>query len=195
MVGTGPDGTPPLAGEGTGARFVVLGASGSGKTTMAARLARRLGVRHVELDALHWEPRWTEAPTPVFRSRVDQALSGPHGWVVDGNYRKARDLVWPRAGVVVWLDYALPLVLFRITWRSVRRLVVPEELWQGNRESWRLLLSRRSIVLYALQTHAKLRREYPALFDQPEFAHLRVVHLRSPRAAERWLATVRPTRS
>jgi adenylate kinase family enzyme len=41
-----------------GTRLVVVGTSGSGKTTMAAHLARALGVVHVELDALQHGPDW-----------------------------------------------------------------------------------------------------------------------------------------
>lgn len=57
-----------------GRRIVVVGTSGSGKTTMARRLAERLGYPHVELDALYWEPHWTPAPVEVFRERVRQAI-------------------------------------------------------------------------------------------------------------------------
>ena len=42
-------------------RLVVVGTSGSGKTTVAGQLALILGVPHIELDSLHWEPDWTEA--------------------------------------------------------------------------------------------------------------------------------------
>lgn len=37
-------------------RIVVKGSSGSGKSTVADELARRLGVPHIELDALHHGP-------------------------------------------------------------------------------------------------------------------------------------------
>ena len=50
-------------------RIAVVGTSGSGKTTLARRLAQRLGIPHVELDALHWEPDWTPAPRDVSRAR------------------------------------------------------------------------------------------------------------------------------
>ena len=40
-------------------RVNVVGTSASGKTTFARALAERLGVRHVELDALHWQSGWT----------------------------------------------------------------------------------------------------------------------------------------
>ncbi|MER6939714.1 shikimate kinase [Nocardioides sp. NPDC127514] len=41
-------------------RVSVVGSSGSGKSTVARRLAETLGVRYVELDALHWRPGWVE---------------------------------------------------------------------------------------------------------------------------------------
>src|SRR5205809_1832315 len=88
-------------------RVVVVGTTGSGKTTLAGRLAQRLGVPHVELDALHWEANWVEAGDEVFRERAARALTGS-AWVVDGNYSKVRDIVWGRADMVVWLDYPLP---------------------------------------------------------------------------------------
>ena len=86
-------------------RIVVVGTTGSGKTTVARKLSRRLGIPHVELDALHWEPKWTPAATDVFRQRVAEALKGD-AWVVDGNYSKARDLIWPRPPI--WYGLTIP---------------------------------------------------------------------------------------
>jgi len=168
-------------------RIAVVGTTGSGKTTLAYRLAKLLGVAHVELDALHWGPNWTPPPIPVFRERIAQALRGDR-WVVDGNYSRVRDIVWGRADTVVWLDYALPLIMGRLVWRTIRRIVTQEELWSGNREYLRAQLSRDSILLWALQTYRRRRREYPALFEMPEYAHLAVVRLRSPRATDDWLS-------
>lgn len=37
-------------------RIVVIGSTGSGKTTLANQLAHTLNLPHIELDALHWEP-------------------------------------------------------------------------------------------------------------------------------------------
>ena len=169
-------------------RLVVVGVTGSGKTTFAHALAQRLNVPHVELDALFWEPGWREAPRDAFRERVAQALSGP-AWVVDGNYSLARDIVWGRAETLIWLDYALPLILWRLTLRTWRRLVTRQELWNGNRERLReVLFSRDSLYVWALKSYPKHQREYPAVLNQPEYAHLDVVRLRSPRAAGKWLS-------
>lgn len=171
-------------------RINVTGTTGSGKTTMARNLASRLGVPHVELDALHWDANWTEAPDEVFRERTARALAGEE-WAVDGNYSAVRDIVWSRANLIVWLDYSLPVILGRLWRRSVGRVITQEELWNGNRESVRtLFFSRDSLFLWALQTYKKRRREYPVLFKMPQHAHLKVVHLKSPREAEAWLAGV-----
>ncbi len=184
-----------MAARQTPRRVAVVGTSGSGKTTMAQRLARRLAVPHVELDALHWGPDWTPAPREIFRQRVEQALAG-EAWTTDGNYSAVRDIVWGRADAVVWLDYSLPVILWRVTSRTVRRTLTGEELWNGNRETLaNSFFSRDSIILWALQTYRRRRREYPALLAEPAYAHLAVVHLRSPRAARRWLAGQRPVAS
>lgn len=181
--------------EKTGLRRIhVVGTSGLGKTTLARRLARILDIPHVELDALFWGPDWTPTPVEVFCQRTARALSG-QAWTTDGNYSKVRDIVWHRADTVVWLNYPLPLALWRVTWRSVRRSLTGEELWSGNRESLRqTFLDRDSIVLYTLQSHARRKRQYPELFRQPEYAHLHVVELRSPRATRRWLEEMEGSR-
>ena len=66
-------------------KIAVVGTTASGKTTLANVLADRYGVRHVELDALHWGPNWAECPAEEFRARVDAALADT-GWVADGSY-------------------------------------------------------------------------------------------------------------
>ncbi|MBI3267858.1 MAG: adenylate kinase [Planctomycetes bacterium] len=171
-------------------RVVVVGTTGSGKSSLARAVAGRLGVPHVELDALHNGPNWSTPPDEVFRERVDLALRGG-AWVADGNYSRVRDLVWGRAETIVWLDYPLRLVLARLVARTLRRVVTGERLWNGNRETWGTLFSRESILLWALETHGRNRRAYARLFRSPDHMRLDRVRLRSPAEARRWLATLR----
>lgn len=172
-----------------GQRISVVGTSGSGKTTLARQISQRLAIPHIELDALYHEPNWTEAPTDVFRKRVEQALSGD-SWVVDGNYSKVRDIVWSRADTVLWLDYPLPVIMRRVVRRTFQRVVKQEELWNGNRETWQTTFSRDSIILWALTTYQKNRNQYLILLSQPEYAHLKILHLRSPKTTHTWLLSL-----
>ena len=172
-----------------GRRINVVGTTGSGKTTTARQLAERLGIPHVEMDALNWGPNWTEAGRDLLRERTAQTLVG-EAWVVDGNYSSVRDIVWGRADTIVWLDYTLLVTMTQLTRRTVRRVVTKEEMWSGNRERWTNFFTRDSILWWALTTYRRRRRQYPVLLAQPEYAHLAVVHLRSPRAARKWLAGI-----
>ena len=142
-------------------RIAVHGASGSGKTTLAAALSDLLGVGHTELDGLYHQPGWTELPTEEFRAAVTGVVDGP-GWVVDGNYRQVRDLVWARAQMVVVIDLPRRQVMTQLMRRSVTRSTVGAELWNGNRESWANLLStdeQRNMVLWSWRTHHRYHGE------------------------------------
>ena len=171
-------------------RIVVVGTTGAGKTTLAREIARALDARHVEFDAYRHGRNWTETPDEVFRERLRCALKG-HTWVGDGNYRIARSAVWPRATLLVWVDYPLCVVMWRLFRRTVSRGVFRLELWNGNREKlWRQFLTRDSLFLWALRTHGRHRQEIPRDLEQPEFSHLGLVRLRSPKATKEWLGTL-----
>lgn len=175
-----------------GRRIAVVGTTGSGKTTTAEEIARRLGLPHIEIDALHWGPDWTPAPPEFLRQRVDEQTLG-EAWVIDGNYGAVREIVWSRADTLVWLDLPFLVVMGRLLWRTLRRIVMREALWGVNRETWRAqFLSRDSLFLWAVKTHWRRRREYAELLSLPEYAQLQVVRLRSPRAVRAWLEGLLP---
>lgn len=149
--------------DGRVARVVVQGTSGSGKSTLAAALARALGVECLELDGLYQQPNWTPLDVDEFRSRVASFVEQPH-WVVDGNYSKVRDIIWPLATTIVMIDLPRRVVMTRVIKRTFLRIVKREPLWNGNRESWRNAFSRdpmRNIILWSWYSHAKYHGAVP----------------------------------
>jgi energy-coupling factor transporter ATP-binding protein EcfA2 len=174
-------------------RILILGRTGSGKTTLARQLSAVRGVPHVELDALYFASDLTTVPLEVLRQRAADAIAGDR-WVIDGNKKALRDLVWPRADTIVWLDYPLAVSFWRLGKRALRRTSRVREQPSGNgaRRSGRLgELSRAAKgVLTALKSHRGQRRRYPRLFAEPQHQHLAVVRLRTPRATRRWLTRV-----
>jgi adenylate kinase family enzyme len=176
----------PLPGQ----RILILGNAGAGKSTLARQLAELLDLRHTELDALYWDPGWRPAPLAVFRERIDQVTQADR-WVLDGNYGKVRDLLWARADTLVWLDYPLPVTLWRLFRRTLRRVFGGEELWNGNRERFAdQFLSKDSLFLYLLKTHRRRRADLERQFAGGAYPHLVKVRLRSPRETTEWLRTL-----
>ena len=171
-------------------RLVLVGTGGAGKTTLAKRVSERLEIPHIEFDGIRHGPNWTETPDDVFKETLSHRLKDER-WVADGNYSFARDIVWPRATTVVWLDYPIRVVMWRLFWRTMRRGVLRQELWNGNRDRlWWHFFSRQSLFLWAMRKHWRRRRTIPAALGHPEHAHLELVRLRSPKAAHRWLLAV-----
>jgi adenylate kinase family enzyme len=168
-------------------RVSVIGGSCTGKTTLSRELARRLGVPHIELDALHHDAGWQEAPADVLQARVDAALAAaPDGWVVDGNYQgKIGNSVAERADTVVLLDLPHHVALRRVLWRTASRVVSRKELWNGNRETLRNAFSRDSIVWWVIRHHGSYEKRWRARLEQ--LTHVSVVRLRSPHEVRAWL--------
>lgn len=141
---------------------------------------------HVELDGIVHGANWVDLSNEEFHARTAEALGGD-GWVVDGNYSAVRDLTIGQADTVIWLDYPMIVPLWRVFPRTMRRIIRHEELWNGNRETWRgAFFSRDSLFLWILTKHYAKRREFAAALDQPEHAGRTVIRLRSPRATEAW---------
>lgn len=176
-------------------RVAVMGGSSVGKTTVSRRLAETLGVPHVELDALHHDAGWNEAPAEVFKARVRAAFeSAPDGWVVDGNYRAKLDaLVLEQADTAVHLQPPLLPTFARALRRTITRTLTREELWNGNREQIRFLFTPYWIPWWVLRKHRHYAREIPRRVA--EHPHLEVVTLRSDDEVERWLQSIQATES
>jgi adenylate kinase family enzyme len=171
-------------------RINIIGSAGSGKSTLADSLSRSLAARStacpvIELDALFWREGWQQTPLEEFRALVADKL-GAGRWIVCGNYSTVRDITWQRADAVIWLDYGLPLVFRRLLRRTIQRIITQEELWGGNRETWRAqFLSRDSLLLYVLKTHHRRRAVTAAQFKA--YPHLAVLRFDHPNATARWL--------
>jgi adenylate kinase family enzyme len=171
-------------------RIVIVGTTGSGKTTLAQALAQKLDLPHIEADSYFWLPNWVERNRDEMRTLITPRLMEAR-WVIDGNYSFLRDLTWGQADTLIWLDYPLWVSQWRLLWRSIDRIRTQDLMWGTNRETFRAqFFSRGSLFLWALKTRPKHKRDYPVLIQQPEYAHLNVVRLKSPRETEQWLSTL-----
>ena len=168
-------------------RVVVVGTSCAGKSTFARRIASALEAHLIEADQLHWMRNWEQKPTEQLRTEVARATDRTR-WVFDGNYAMVRDIVWPRATTIIWLDFPFPLVFSRALRRTLRRVWTREELFGGCRETFRQsFFSRDSILWWVITTFKRYQREYRALLGSGRWQHAQAIILRHPRKAEAFL--------
>jgi adenylate kinase family enzyme len=172
-------------------RVLVVGTSCSGKSTFARELAAIAGRRCVELDEIYWGPNWTHKTDDEFRAATAQAITGEE-WIVEGNYRAVREVLWPRATLVVWLNYSFSTVFGRALRRTLRRGFSRQELWHGNRESlWRSLFTTESILWWVITTFHHRRRQFTDLRAAQTYPNLSWTEFRRPDEASTYLSRLR----
>ncbi|WP_037320021.1 hypothetical protein [Amycolatopsis orientalis] len=166
-------------------RIVVYGVTGSGKTTLARRLAAHTGSPwHSVDDDLAWRPGWVAVPTEEQRRRIALLVAKEH-WIIDGMFSQWRDIALPRAELVVALDYPRWVSLSRLVRRTVMRCVTRRRICNGNVETVRGVLSGDSIIAWHFRSFARKRRTIREWENDPAVP---LVRLTSPRATRRWLA-------
>jgi adenylate kinase family enzyme len=96
-------------------RVLVMGSSGSGKSTFARQLSGLTGIPFVSLDALFWKPGWVESDRAEFRARVNEAARQPR-WIMDGNYTSSGsgELRRDSSDTVIWFDLPRSSCMFGI---------------------------------------------------------------------------------
>lgn len=100
-------------------RIVILGCAGSGKTTLARRLAELVAAPLICLDDI-WRDLGKDDPGR-FREMLIEAHAGDT-WVSDGNFALATfDIRLPRADLVIWLDRPR----LACAWRAATRVLQP----------------------------------------------------------------------
>lgn len=173
-------------------RLAVVGTTGAGKTTLARSISQSLGIPHVELDGIYHQPGWQRLPEAEFRTRIIEEVGRPD-WVIDGNYSEVRDLVWAEADAVIFLDYPRKVIMRRVIRRSLGRAATRRRLWNGNRESFKNLLSRdpeENIIRWASAAVDTLHERYLTAMDDTKWSGLNFVRLADPRQAAAFLAAL-----
>ncbi|MBI4220298.1 MAG: hypothetical protein HY682_09165 [Chloroflexi bacterium] len=168
-------------------KVYILGGPGSGKTTLATRLAARIDAPVFDLDWVLWKnggPK-SEADRQQEMGKIDARGS----WIAEGIYSETASYLIERADVVLWIEVPLLVAVWRIVTRHVRRSLAGSNRYPGIRRLIRFIW--RTVIRYHLGdrvTGAPLgteRRRFTARY-LAKF-HAKVV---GPKQAEvsRWMA-------
>jgi adenylate kinase family enzyme len=162
-------------------RILIIGVSGAGKTTLAEDIAHLLNLRFLATDSLYWKEDWQPVPIEHVMRLVEEHISQDR-WVLDGNFEEQRHTIWPRSDTIIWLDYNLPLVLYRVTLRNVRWLLKGTVDWSGNRMTFRQLISS---LRHSLRSYSRKKRLYAAFLR--DLSGVTILRFHSPHETTKWL--------
>ena len=85
-------------------RILVLGCSGSGKSTFARKLQAATGLPLIHLDNVWWNADRTHIPRDEFDRRLEALLAGER-WIIDGDYSRTYEVRLRSCDTVIFLDY------------------------------------------------------------------------------------------
>src|SRR5262245_33988973 len=172
-------------------RVLILGSSGSGKSTFAQKLGEITGLPVVHIDQLFWEAGWLQAPKPVYLERLNRALAQDR-WIIDGNNSSTMDLRVPRADRIILLDRSRLAYLARVgrriamSYGQVRADMAsgcPEKFdWEFLKYVWNFHNKHWPAMLAAIDRHAAWDRAITLNSDAESAAFLEA--LRTQRATK-----------
>ena len=98
-------------------RILVVGSSGSGKTTFSIRLGRILDIETIHLDAHFWKPGWIATEQSEWRAMVASLIKS-ESWIMDGTYESTLDLRIPAADCIVLVESSRWACIWRVLKRK-----------------------------------------------------------------------------
>ena len=91
-------------------RVIVIGCTGSGKSTVSRALHNKTGIPLYHLDMMYWNADKTTVEKSVFLERLSAVLEKDE-WIIDGNYGSTMELRMVACDTVIFLDYPLEVCL------------------------------------------------------------------------------------
>jgi adenylate kinase family enzyme len=167
-------------------RVLFYGVTGSGKSSAAHAYAAATGLPEFSADDdIGWLPGWQQCSVEQQRE-IAADVAARDCWVLDSAYGVWRDILVPRAELVVALDFPRWLSLSRLVRRSLRRVITKEPVCNGNIETLGRLFARDSIFYWHFNSFARKKRVFREWQSNPDMPPVMV--FRMPRDLNDWLA-------
>jgi adenylate kinase family enzyme len=163
-------------------RIAIIGCGGSGKTTIANRLAAALGSPVTHLDVVYYDSKWNALPQEKFAA-LQEDLVAADRWVIDGNYASTLPIRLKRADTVIFLDLPPLTCLWGIAQRRRRhRGAQDDQTGVYDRITW-------SFITYVWNYRRTMAPRVRALIAE-HAGHAQLHIVRSRRAAKRLIARI-----
>ncbi|MEE9454105.1 MAG: AAA family ATPase [Paracoccaceae bacterium] len=167
-------------------RVMIIGGSGSGKSTTAIKLGEITGLPVVHIDPMYWKPGWVWRDEAETRAMV-LAVMAQDTWIFDGNHHRTSKERLTRADHLIYMDISTLQRLWRVilrTFKNYHKSRADMPLGCPENFEWRFL---RRVVGYYRRRRA---RDIAVLNTAP--AHVKCYHIKRNADLEQLYKDVQP---
>lgn len=151
-------------------RIIIFGRPGSGKSTFATWLARRLDLPLHHLDKHFYIENWVERDYSEFL-QIQRDIVNSESWIIDGNNTRSLEMRWSKADLVLYFNVPKIICYFRIFKRFLKPNTSFDDRATGYPEKIRLSLLQ---YMWTFEKRvAKGVKAFKELYPQAAFKEIR----------------------
>src|SRR3989339_414040 len=102
-------------------KILIIGSCGSGKSTFAKALSKKLNLPLIGLDQCYWKHGWVRPEREEWRKRVSELVKGEN-WIMEGNYQSTFDIRFPASDTIIVLNINRFICFWRIWTRRKKQI-------------------------------------------------------------------------
>ena len=86
-------------------KIAIIGAPGTGKTTLAKKLSKIYNITPTHIDGIHHLDNW-EKRDKFERDKIILNIVNRNEWIIDGTYKSTLKERMEAADLIIWLDFS-----------------------------------------------------------------------------------------
>ena len=86
-------------------KIAIVGAPGTGKTTISNILSKLYGIEATHIDGIHHMENWVQRDKDE-RDKIILDIVKRDKWIIDGTYKATLKPRFEAADLIIWLDYS-----------------------------------------------------------------------------------------
>lgn len=160
-------------------KIMIIGSSGSGKSTFSRKLGEKLNIPVYHLDLYFWRPGWVETPREEW-IEFNKQLIMKEKWIIDGYYGSTMDIRCQAADVIIFFDLSPWITTYRVIKRRIQyhgktrsdlNEGCPESIdWQFIKFGWNFRRDKRPSIIEKLKEYSKDKKVI--IIKRPKEANL-----------------------
>lgn len=104
-----------------------MGTMGAGKTTLAKKLSKKLGIKYYDLDDVVWIKKFTKKRDKEKRIQRLKEIVDKKQWIIEGVHNEWNEYAFKKVQLLIWLDLNSHYVVRQLVRRYILGLIMRNE--------------------------------------------------------------------